>query len=83
MLERPQVQRLVVRGEGAGTPAQFGLQLMGNATGMQIALQRSSAPLRGLGAQFLVGQGFCLGHGADGDEGPGLRRARMPVLLQA
>jgi hypothetical protein len=46
---------------------QFRLQLMSDAAGVQITLQRSPAPFNGPRAQFLVGQPLCFGHGADRD----------------
>jgi len=69
MLQRPQIQRVVVREVDAGATAQLGLQPMGDAAGVQVALQRAPAPFQGLSAQLFVGQHLCLDHGSDGDKG--------------
>lgn len=67
MLKRPQIQGVVVRMGRTSASPQFCLQLMSDATSVQVALQRSPAPFNSPRAQFLVGQPLCFDHGADCD----------------
>jgi hypothetical protein len=67
MLKWPQIQGVVVRIRRTSASPQLRLQLMRYAAGVQIALERSSAPLNGPRAQVLVGQRLCFDHGNDCD----------------